>query len=143
VTWAEALDLVVARTGVARYRELCAHENPATRQSYRELMVQLATGVPAEPPRPRPRPEPRPYPSLAAQAVAAAAAAGRVLAAALSGAPVLAPAAAITERAATCATCNEFDPAQHRCRMCGCGELKLHLAALECPLGKWPAIGRD
>lgn len=60
--WLDALEAVVARTGVERYRHLCSDESPAeSRDAYRALMVRLASSpppshAPASPPSP---PSPR------------------------------------------------------------------------------------
>lgn len=40
--WKEALEEVVAATGVTRYRELCESGDPATRDAYRARMVAKA-----------------------------------------------------------------------------------------------------
>lgn len=48
MTWAEALEIVVARTGVGRYRYLCSDEH-ADHARWRAKVVELATGDP--PPR--------------------------------------------------------------------------------------------
>jgi hypothetical protein len=49
MTWQDALEIVVARTGHQRYRALCDHSHP-DHGGYRELVLTLA-GQP--PPRPR------------------------------------------------------------------------------------------
>ena len=47
MTLADALDLVVARTGVERYRYLCTeHPNPRVRAEYSGLVMRLATAPP-------------------------------------------------------------------------------------------------
>ena len=51
MTLADALDLVIARTGVERYRYLCLeHPRPTVRAEYTALVLRLA----AEPPKPGP-----------------------------------------------------------------------------------------
>jgi hypothetical protein len=51
MTLAEALDVVIARTGVKRYRYLCLeHPKPSVRAEYSALVLRLA----AERPEPRP-----------------------------------------------------------------------------------------
>jgi hypothetical protein len=53
MTIAEALELVIARTGVLRYRYLCLeHPKPKVRAEYSELVLRLA----AQPPAPGPQP---------------------------------------------------------------------------------------
>jgi hypothetical protein len=49
--WTEALDIIIARTGHERYRDLCADDNPdvVQRDAYRGLVVRLALGLPLEP----------------------------------------------------------------------------------------------
>jgi hypothetical protein len=53
MTLAQALDLVVARTGHDRYRWLCSAANPDAeqREAYRRLVLDLADGK-LPPPRP-------------------------------------------------------------------------------------------
>jgi hypothetical protein len=51
VTLQEALEIVIARTGVARYRWLCSDENPAEhgptgRETYRRWVISEAEGIP-------------------------------------------------------------------------------------------------
>jgi len=48
MTWTDALDAVVARTRVERYRWLCSEDNPdaESRAAYRSRMVELVTGEP-------------------------------------------------------------------------------------------------
>lgn len=64
MNWRDALELVVAETGVGHYRFLCSEANPdpSTREGYRRYMVELATGVkvarPEAPPPASPRPPP-------------------------------------------------------------------------------------
>ena len=64
MTWNQALDLVVARTGHEPFRRLCAEDNPDAEQrdAYRALMVELATGEP-----PAPAPEDRALQSYVAE----------------------------------------------------------------------------
>jgi hypothetical protein len=47
---ADALDVVTGRTRHDRYRWLCSDENPGvlSRESYRELVLRLASGPPPE-----------------------------------------------------------------------------------------------
>ena len=42
MTWQEALEIVVLRTMHEPYRRLCSEDHPA-HQTYRRLMIQLAT----------------------------------------------------------------------------------------------------
>jgi len=53
MSYLDALELVVARTGHERYRQLCSDNNPemAQRVGYRELVIRLAA-TPAAPPDP-------------------------------------------------------------------------------------------
>jgi hypothetical protein len=54
-----------------------------------------------------------------------------------AGAPLLLDAGAAHVRLEVCMACPEFDDG--RCRKCGCYmNVKAHLAAMNCPLGKWP-----
>jgi hypothetical protein len=53
MTITDALELVIARTGVERYRYLCLeHPKPKVRSEYTELVLRLA----AQPPAPLPSP---------------------------------------------------------------------------------------
>lgn len=51
MTWQAALEIVVSRTGVERYRDLCSDDNPdpETRAGYRSLMLTLAGQPPPIP----------------------------------------------------------------------------------------------
>lgn len=56
-----------------------------------------------------------------------------------AGAPLLLDAEAAGARVQVCESCPAFDDG--RCRECGCVmSLKAHLAAADCPLGKWPTV---
>lgn len=46
--WIDALQIVIARTGHARYEWLCSDDNPdpLSRAGYRALVVRMATGDP-------------------------------------------------------------------------------------------------
>lgn len=46
MTVASALDILVARTGHVRYRELCDPVQPAYNPSYIGLVIRLASGLP-------------------------------------------------------------------------------------------------
>lgn len=48
MTWEQALDLVVSRTGHQRYRWLCSEDNPDTEQraAYRRLVISQAVDQP-------------------------------------------------------------------------------------------------
>jgi hypothetical protein len=49
MTWSEALEIVVSRTGYERWRDLCSDDNPDVEQrdAYRALVIELATGAPS------------------------------------------------------------------------------------------------
>ena len=122
-TWAEALDVIVARTGVERYRYLCSEENPdpMTREGYRRLVVDLAVGG-------------LQYPSLATQAGNALAAAGRAIVSGFAHVDE----AEQARRLELCRGCEFFDVGRGRCAKCGCyNRWKSWLATERCPIGKW------
>lgn len=124
-TWAEALDDVVSRTGVERYRFLCSDDNPdaATREGYRRLVVDLAGGGPQ-------------YPSLAEQAGSLAAAAAGFVASGFK----LVGEGEQARRLEICRGCEFFDAPRGKCKKCGCWTLaKTRLASQKCPIGKWGA----
>lgn len=123
--WTEALDQVVARTRHERYRALCADAHP-DHAAYRRLVIELATGTPAE------------YPPLITQASSVVGAIGRAAAAILAGEPVLAPRDVVRARQALCLICPEYDACAARCRLCGCRTAaKQQLATELCPIGRW------
>lgn len=129
LTLHEALTVVIARTGVDRYRFLCLHHpDAAVRESYSAWVLSQATGEPAPPPK---------APGLAAKAVSAAKAAARFAA---SGARLCTPSER-EARLAVCRACPEYDAARGLCRRCGCHtEIKLRMASESCPLGNWDRI---
>jgi hypothetical protein len=125
VDWTEALDLVVARTGHVRYRELCADEHPE-HEIHRRRVIEKATGMP---------PTPEGYPSLFAQTRNLAGAVGRVISAVVQGQAVKVEPSVYYERLAICRSCehNGEAPLGFRCKLCGCRGLKLELAPEQCP----------
>ncbi len=125
--WQESLEIVVSRTHHARYRVLCDEGNPdlAQRDGYRALMVSLATGEPI-----RPAPAVPSYPPLATQAANLAGSLKRWWKSGLA----VSTAAEARRRRAICKTCPIYDPAQMRCRRCGCSTLvKPWLKSERCP----------
>ena len=126
MTIEEALDIVVAQTGVLRYRYLCLeHPDQRIRDSYSRRVFELA-GAPKSS-----------FPSLARQAVSLAGAAARVAGAVLTGQPVKVAPEVYSERLEICRACEHYELATGRCRKCGCSGLKLELATEKCPIGKW------
>ena len=125
--WREALEVVIARTGHQRYRELCGGDHPE-HEGYRRVVVEKARQFAG-------------YPPLARQAASLAGAVGRVVIAAARGEPIRVPADVLASRRATCAGCEHHDHATDRCRMCGCSGLKLELATETCPIGLWERRG--
>src|SRR5437879_5762329 len=121
MTWTEAVETVVARTGHERYRELCADDRP-DHEAWRAKVIAKVTGQPAPAPS---------YPSLATQAGNAIGAAVRFVAS--GGATV--DQAEQERRLGICRECEHFDAEQGRCRVCGCfAKLKARLESEHCPL---------
>lgn len=113
--WTQALEIVVARTGVERYRELCEGDSEQAGK-YRALMIRLA------------------YPPLIEQAGNAARAAAGFVASGFA----LADEAEQSRRLAICGGCEFFASDANRCAKCGCGlSLKARLASSSCPTGRW------
>lgn len=82
-------------------------------------------------------------PGLAAMARGLGAAMVQVAAGAAAGGGVLVEPAAYRRRLEVCRACEWWREGARlglgKCRKCGCTRLKLRLAALACPAGKWPA----
>ena len=132
MTWQQDLEIVVARTRVERYRELCADEWP-DHEFYRAEMVRMAS-------EPFPlAPRPVEYPSIERQA-------SNLFRTALGWARSgfkLAPKEVRRARLAICEACEWYDATQKRCTQCGCvNSAKVWIASDQCPLdpSKWPAI---
>lgn len=127
MTWEEALEIVVARTGHEPYRTACADSHPG-HEAWRARMVEKATGLPPVPA----------YPPIAVQAGNVAGAVVRVVGTAASGQSVFAPDEEQSRRLTICRGCENFDVG--RCRICGCNlALKVWLKTEHCPLEppKW------
>lgn len=134
MNWHEGVEIVVANTGVERYRWLCSDENEdaETREGYRSLVVALASRSLADG---NPGAQ---YPSVAEQAGNAAKAAGRVVSAVARGKKVLVDRQEQDRRLAICQSCEYFDSPHKRCRKCGCfASAKNWLATEKCPIGRW------
>lgn len=132
--WESALEVVVSRisrTGDHRYRTLCDESSP-DHPYWRQKMIDLATGQPAEAPV---------YPSSATMIGNAMGALGRVVAAVSHGQAVRVSAEVLEERRRLCLACEFHDKAQNRCTKCVCGGLKLELSTERCPVGKRERIG--
>jgi hypothetical protein len=122
----EALEIVVAQTKHERYRELTAESHPS-REHYRKLVIQLATGE-------QPKPEPHAYPPLIEQATSVITAAASFVASGFR----LVNEAEVERRLTMCHGCDQFDTEQVRCRSCGCfANLKARAESEHCPIGKW------
>lgn len=123
MTDAEALDLAVARTGHARFRELLDPAHPAFDPRYWEVVRGLAEGAP-------PVPEPPGVFRQAANFV------GAVAAHVAAGLPTLPP-EGVAARLAVCAACAHFTP-ERSCRLCGCRlSWKARMENEHCPIHKW------
>lgn len=122
MTWQQALDLIVSRTGHERYRVLCRDEHP-DHKAWRREMVRQAGG--------EPEPETSAtYPSVARQAWNASKAAGQFMA---SGFKV-ASQEEQARRLSICKACPHYDAKQKRCVLCGCvANLKVRIASMACP----------
>lgn len=117
--WAEALDIVVARTKHERYRALCADSHP-DHEAWRAKMIEMA-GKPK-------------YPPLREQAANLAAS---FWSWATDGFK-FAGEAEYRRRLDICLPCHQYDADQGRCRLCGCfTEAKLRLRKEVCPEGRW------
>jgi hypothetical protein len=82
---------------------------------------------------------PQEYPSIVTQAGNLAKAVGRFVASGLKRVDE----ETYQERLAICRTCDQYDAAQKRCRLCGCKTTaKLRMASESCPLlePKWSAV---
>jgi hypothetical protein len=140
MTWPDALDALADRPHVARYRELCADENPdvETRDAWRAKVVRLAAGDVA------PR-LPGVFATLrtaGSTMLTAGGAVGRVVGAIVRHEPVLASDAEQDRRMAICRACDRFETtvAGPRCRACSCFlnlKTRLETETGECPLQKW------
>jgi hypothetical protein len=138
----EDLELVVAATGHARYREVTDPAHPDYRPAYREVVAREAArlrgeATPAEPP----------LPSLGRQVAGLAGAAVRVVAAAVQGEAVQVAPEVYDARLAICRgdsgrpPCDRYRASDGRCSECGCylPGAKAMMATEDCPLGRWPA----
>lgn len=128
--WREALEVVVARTKHEPFRRACADDHPQ-RETWRARMIEMATGAPPA------------YPPILAMAGTGIAAAGRAAAAFVRREPVFVLEPEYERRLAICRSCEHFDAAQARCRLCGCyARVKLSLLAERCPLDppKWGGV---
>lgn len=119
----EALDIVVARTGHERFRDLCNPDHPAYNQGYVDYVMREAQGMPP----------------LSQQIVSGVKAIGRFVVGGFNRATPEERDA----RLAICRECDRYDAEQVRCRVCGCYlNEKTWLASESCPLPhpKWGPI---
>lgn len=124
MTWDEALSIVIAETGVERYRWLTSEDNPdvAAREGYRRFVLERAGEKPSR------------YPGLFTMAGNALTAAARFVASGLA----MVDDAEQERRLSICRGCEKFVAEDMRCRACGCGlNLKARVRSSSCPLGKW------
>jgi hypothetical protein len=121
-----ALETVVARTKVERYRFLCSEEYPDHR-AWRRWVVEQATGE---------APTPQAYPSLFTQAKNLAGSAGRFVASGFA----MVDQAEFDRRRGICEVCPNLDRERDRCRVCSCYlAVKPWGKAERCPEGRWEA----
>jgi hypothetical protein len=120
MAWEDDLDVVVARTGVEHYRQLCSHAYHDHKRM-REKISLMAR-----------EPETASFPSIAVQAGNALGALGRAAGAAVTGQFVWVPAEVRDARWAQCMTCEHL--VNDRCKLCGCFfAKKIRLATEACP----------
>jgi len=125
----EALDIVVARTGHVRYRDLCDPKHPAFDPTYPPWIISQA-----HKPAATSEVQAQTYPSIGKQVVNAAGAAVRFVA---SGFARVDEAEAL-RRLAICQGCEHFDAGQDRCRKCACWlAYKAYAKSEKCPVAKW------
>ncbi len=129
MTLADALEIVITRTGHERYRYLCLdHPDPAVRAQYSAWVIAQASGEPMTPVK---------GPSLLRKARNFGKAAVRFVASGLATTPADVQAA----RRAICDACDRVEVDSDECRECGCPlARKIPMASEACPLGKWPAV---
>lgn len=127
---AEALDVVVGRTKVERYRDLCDPSHPDYNPNYSAIVLRMAGFLPPEEP---------PFatiqaPDLLTKAVNFASA---VVTHVAAGMPTASPELKAA-RLAVCEPCDQRLPGG-TCVGCGCNlDLKASWEDQECPKGKWP-----
>jgi hypothetical protein len=130
MSWEDDLVVVVNRTGVKRYEDLCSeayHDHKRMREKISEMARE---------------PETASFPPTHVQAGNAARALGRVVGAAVTGQAVLVPPEVRDTRWAQCMTCVHL--VNDKCRLCGCRFLaKIALATERCPIGRWEAYHGD
>jgi hypothetical protein len=124
MTWTEALEVVVSRTGVERYRTLTA-DDWHDHEWWRAEMVRMES---------QPYETPIQYPPLATQI-------GNALKAGLQFATSgfkLATQQEHDRRLSICHTCKFWDRAQDRCTKCGCVDTwKAWVETQNCPIKIW------
>lgn len=132
----ELIAAIIARTGVQRWRRMLDPADPAYQPGYRRTALIL---LGRDRPTAEPAPKPPAYPPLARQAMNAAGAVGRVVKAVVKQEPVQASDEEQARRLVICHACEpHYDPAQDRCRKCGCrAAWKARLATEHCPLALW------
>jgi hypothetical protein len=122
--WMEALEIVVAREGVERYRYLCS-EAYHDHKRMREEISRMASETD--------------FPPLARQAANFAGAMGRAALAAVTGEQVFCTPEQQAEREAICQGCDKL--INGKCVLCGCPyKRKIKLATEICPIGLWPKL---
>lgn len=79
-----------------------------------------------------------PAPSLSSMTKDLAATAGRTVAAAMTGGPVMADEKTVAHRRRTCEGCPHYRDLEKRCAACGCFTIaKTAIAGSKCPQGRW------
>jgi hypothetical protein len=117
----QAIDIVVARTGHERFRELTDPAHPAYDPAYAPWIMAQAGASPEGP-------------GLLRKAANLA---GAVVEHVRAGLPT-ADAETAAARLATCRGCDKFDAARMACNLCGC-QMAVKVTWLEqkCPIEKW------
>lgn len=123
MTWQEALEIVVARTGHARYRELTSADFPDEfgRNEYRRMVTEMAVNAPVTP---------TSYPPVATMIGSL----WREMLAFVRSGGQLASKEERARRRAICEVCSFWNAAARRCTQCGCkGDIKVYSLVAKCP----------
>jgi hypothetical protein len=137
ITWEEALEKVIAKTGHEAYRKLCSSDNPDVKQRdiYRKRIIEKATGI-KESIIKKKTSKKIEYPPIYKQVMSFG---KTVLDFAASGFEMSSE-EETKRRYSICETCEWFAKNDRRCTKCGCSAaLKTRILSSHCPLPdpKW------